>query len=65
MRRLDLRVGKMGTVDFFDTNGVAGDSHSQFLNWTVDNNGAFDYAADTRGYTYGAIIEYQDRLWGL
>ena len=24
------------------------------MNWTVDNNGAYDYAADTRGYTYGA-----------
>ena len=29
------------------------------MNWAVDNNGAFDYAADTRGYTYGLIAEYQ------
>jgi high affinity Mn2+ porin len=29
------------------------------MNWTVDNNGAWDYAADTRGYTYGVVIEYQ------
>jgi carbohydrate-selective porin OprB len=29
----------------------------------VDNNGAWDYAADTRGYTYGAIAEYDDRQW--
>ena len=34
------------------------DSHLQFTNWTVDNNGAYDYAADTRGYTYAAIVEY-------
>jgi high affinity Mn2+ porin len=27
----------------------------------VDNNGAYDYAADTRGYTFGAILEYHDR----
>jgi hypothetical protein len=31
----------------------------QFMNWTVDNNGAYDYAADTRGYTYGVVLEYQ------
>jgi high affinity Mn2+ porin len=36
----------------------------QFLNWTVDNNGAWDYAADTRGYTYALIVDYEDRYWG-
>ena len=30
------------------------------MNWTVDNNGAWDYAADTRGYTYGVTTEYED-----
>jgi carbohydrate-selective porin OprB len=35
----------------------------QFTNWTVDNNGAWDYAADTRGYTFAGVIEYQDRNW--
>src|SRR5262249_43404751 len=65
VRRLELRVGKFGTADFFDTNSVGSDSHLQFLNWTIDNNGAYDYAADTRGYTYGAIAEFQDRSWGL
>ena len=64
-RRLDIHVGKLDLVDFFDINSVAGDSHTQFLNWTVVNNGAFDYAADTRGYTYGAVIDYEDRDWGL
>ena len=65
VRRLDIHVGKLDLVDFFDLNSVAGDSHSQFLNWTVVNNGAFDYAADTRGYTYGGVIDYEDRYWGL
>ena len=62
-RRLELRVGKLGMPDFFDLNSVGTDSHLQFLNWTVDNNGAWDYAADTRGYTYGAIAEYDDKNW--
>jgi high affinity Mn2+ porin len=47
-------------VDFFDANSWGTDSHLQFLNWTVDNNGAYDYAANTRGYTDGAILEYDD-----
>jgi high affinity Mn2+ porin len=64
-RRLDFYLGKLDLVDFFDVNDVAGDSHMQFMNWTVVNNGAFDYAADTRGYTDGAVIEYDDRWWSL
>jgi hypothetical protein len=56
--RLDLRVGTLSTVDVFDLNGPASDSHFQFLNWTVCNNGAYDYAADTRGYTFGAVLAY-------
>jgi len=63
VRRLELRAGKFGVADFFDNNGVASDSHFQFLNWTVDNNGAYDYAADTRGYTYGIMLTYYDRNW--
>jgi hypothetical protein len=35
------------------------------MNWTLDNNGAYDYAADTRGYTYAAMLEYDDRHWSL
>jgi high affinity Mn2+ porin len=62
-RRLDLRVGKMSLPDFFDLNSIGTDSHLQFLNWTTDNNGAWDYAADTRGYTYGAVAEYDDKSW--
>jgi len=62
-RRLEFRLGKMSTVDFFDLNSVGSDSHLQFMNWALVNNGAFDYAADTRGYTYGLLIEYYDKWW--
>jgi carbohydrate-selective porin OprB len=65
VRRIELRFGKMGTNDFFDVNNVGADSHLQFLNWTVDNNGAYDYAADTRGYTVGLLAEYHDRNWAF
>jgi len=59
-RRLEFRIGKFSMPDFFDANSYGTDSHLQFLNWTVDNNGAYDYAANTRGYTDGAILEYDD-----
>ena len=64
-RRLQLRAGKFSMVDFFDVNGVGSDSHFQFMNWTVDNNGAFDYAADTRGYTWGVVADFEDGTWGF
>ncbi len=60
-RRLELRFGKFGLNDFFDLNNYGSDSSFQFLNWTVDNNGGYDYAADTRGYTFGALLEYHYR----
>ena len=62
-RRLEFHVGKMSMPDFFDINSVGTDSHQQFLNWTVDNSGSWDYAADTRGYTYAAVAEYDDKNW--
>jgi high affinity Mn2+ porin len=57
--RIELRAGKMSTADLFDINPAGSDSHMQFMNWAIDNNGAYDYAADTRGYTYGLVVEYQ------
>lgn len=59
-RRIELRGGKFSLADFFDQNTWGSDSHLQFLNWTIDNNGAYDYAANTRGYTDGVILEYDD-----
>jgi high affinity Mn2+ porin len=65
VRRIELRGGKLTLPDFFDLNSVGSDSHLQFMNWTIDNNGAWDYAADTRGYTVGAMAEYDDRNWSI
>jgi hypothetical protein len=62
-RRFEIYVGKLSLPDLFDINTVGSDSHLQFTNWTIDNNGAWDYAADTRGYTVGAVLEYDDRAW--
>jgi high affinity Mn2+ porin len=64
-RRLELRFGKFTLPDFLDENSVGSDTHFQFMNWTVDANGAWDYAADTRGYTVGFLADYEDRNWGF
>ncbi len=64
-QRIEFRIGKFDLADFFDNNSGGTDSHLQFLNWTVDNNGAWDYAANTRGYTDGAMLEYDDHRWSV
>ena len=64
-RRLELRFGKLSIPDFFDQNSAGSDTHFQFTNWTVDNNGGYDYAADTRGYTVGLTLDFEDRNWGF
>jgi high affinity Mn2+ porin len=64
-RRLEIRAGKFGVADFFDINEAGSDSHFQFMNWTTVNDGTYDYAADTRGYTIGVIAEYDDRNWAF
>ena len=64
-RRLEVRFGKFSMPDFFDVNSVGSDTHFQFINWTTDNNGAWDYAADTRGYTVGVTADFEDRNWGF
>jgi len=65
VKRINLRLGKFALSDFFDNNIGGTDSHYQFMNWVIDNNGAWDYAADTRGYTVAAMVELQERSWAL
>jgi high affinity Mn2+ porin len=60
-RRIEVRLGKMDLTDFFDVNTYGSDSNLQFLNWTVDGNGAWDVASNARGYTEAVIVEYDDR----
>ncbi len=63
-RRLGIRLGKFSMTDFFDTNAVGSDSHLQFMNWAIDQNGAYDFTSDPRGYTWGVVAEYQSPPWG-
>ncbi|MDR3712871.1 MAG: carbohydrate porin [Puia sp.] len=63
--RITLTVGKFSLGDFFDNNNVSHDPRSDFMNWALMNNGSYDYAANTRGYTYGFAAEYTRPGWTL
>ena len=64
-RRITLTAGNLSVLDIFDANQYNHDPRSQFLNWTVMTHGAYDFAADARGYTWGAAAEYQGDGWAL
>src|SRR6202012_1748121 len=51
--------------DFFDKNRYSHDPRTQFMGWAVMYNGAWDYAADVRGYTWGWVNEFHARNWSL
>jgi high affinity Mn2+ porin len=63
--RLTLTAGKFSVGDFFDNSSVSHDPRSDFMNWSFMNNGAYDYAANTRGYTYGFVAELVKPGWTL
>lgn len=61
--RLVVTVGKFSVGDVFDTNSYAHDPRRDFLNWTLIEAGAFDYAADAWGYSLGAAAELYRGTW--
>ena len=63
--RISFTLGKFGMADFFDDNNVSHDPRNDFMNWALMNNGAYDYAANTRGYTYGFVVELIKPKWSL
>jgi high affinity Mn2+ porin len=63
--RLVLTAGNFSLLDVFDDNAFSHDPRTQFLNWSLMTHGAYDYAADTRGYSWGFALEYFDDDWRL
>jgi len=63
--RIQLTYGVFSLLDYFDNNTISHDPRTQFLNWSIMTAGAYDYAADLRGYTYGGVIEYFKNEWTL
>jgi high affinity Mn2+ porin len=65
VNRVTVSLGKMSALDAFDDNVYSHDPRTQFLNWSLMTNGAWDYPADTRGYTYGGTIQLIFKDWTL
>jgi high affinity Mn2+ porin len=63
--RLTLQAGKFSVLDVFDGNSYAKDTRKDFINWAMWAPGAFDYAADKLGLTYGATAELNQKQWAL
>jgi high affinity Mn2+ porin len=55
--RITITAGKFSLADFFDDNAYSHDPRSEFMNWALMDNGAWDYPANTRGYTWGVVAE--------
>ena len=64
-RYFSFAIGKYGMADFFDGNAFSHDPRTQFMNWALMDNGAWDYPANTRGYVLGAYTELGQPDWTL
>ena len=64
-RRYSITAGRFTLTDFFDGNKYSHDPRTQFMGWAVMYNGAWDYPADTRGYTWGWVHELHMKRWSL
>jgi high affinity Mn2+ porin len=65
LKRYTIAVGRFSLTDYFDNNRYTHDPRSQFMGWAVMYNGAWDYAADVRGYTWGWVHELHLRNWSF
>jgi high affinity Mn2+ porin len=52
---LTFTAGRLAVTDVFDGNRYAHDATTQFFDWALFASGAWDYPADTRGYTWGVL----------
>lgn len=64
-RRIVVTAGNLSVTDLFDNNAYAHDPRTQFLNWALTTHGAYDFAADARGYTWGTAVEVFYDDWAL
>ncbi|HYL36923.1 MAG TPA: carbohydrate porin [Bryobacteraceae bacterium] len=63
--RYTIYIGRFSVTDFFDNNRYSHDPRSQFMTWGTMSNGAWDYPADTRGYTWGWVHEFHTPHWSV
>lgn len=62
-QRLILTLGHFPAIDVFDKNAYTNDPRTQFMNWALVSNGAWDYPANSLGTTNGASAELELHSW--
>ncbi len=65
MKRYSIYAGRFTLTDFFDDNAYTHDPRTQFMAWGLMYNGAWDYPADVRGYTWGWVHEFHTKNWSF
>ena len=63
VRRLTFTLGHVSAKDIFDNNTYSNDPRTQFMNWSLEANDAWDYPANTLGFTNGAAVELNSKAW--
>lgn len=63
--RITVSAGKFAIADFYDDNSYSKDPRTQFFNWSLWANGAWDYPANTRGYTFGVVASLVKPTWAV
>jgi high affinity Mn2+ porin len=62
---LTFTAGRFSVTDILDGNAYAHDATTQFFNWALFASGAWDYPADTRGYTWGVVADLSVDAWSV
>jgi high affinity Mn2+ porin len=65
LSRLTIYAGKLAVNDLFDNNAYAHDPRNDFMNWAIWEGGAYDYAADQKGYTDGVAVDLNQKEWAF
>src|SRR5467141_3820241 len=58
-----VTAGKVAVTDTFDSIPYSNDPHTRFMSWGLWASAAYDYPADTHGYTWGASADYTHGWW--
>ena len=63
--RITFTFGKLSIPDIFDNNTYAHDARTSFMNYALVDAGAFDYAGDQKGYSWGSVVELNQTNWAI
>lgn len=61
--RLTLTIGRFSAKDIFDNSAYANSPRTQFMNWALMANEAWDIPADSLGFESGMTIELDEPQW--